>query len=42
MTAYREHGHGRIRTSRAAERAINWLAALVVGLSLGALAGAGF
>ena len=42
MSLYREHGSGRMRPSRAWETAGNWLAALVLSLIVGGLAGAGF
>lgn len=42
MSRYREHSDGRMRMSRRTETALNWLAALALSITVGALAGAGF
>lgn len=42
MSHQRRHSDGRMRPSSAWETAGNWLAALVLSLIVGGLAGAGF
>ncbi|MFM6996934.1 MAG: hypothetical protein ACKOXL_07565 [Limnohabitans sp.] len=42
MSRYREHSDGRVRMSRTAEVLLNWAAAIVLGLILGALPPTGF
>lgn len=42
MSRYSQHSNGRMRCSPGLERALNWIAAAVIGWCLGAIAGSGF